>query len=348
MLNYTVRYNYTPNLLSSLKHYQKEIASTLNIPPQQIFVEPVNHYHIYCAKLLVKNTTNTKTYYIKSLDNNYFDNSDKKCLYDICINDHVSSLDSRIKARKVVLHIPTNENYFGLMLYEDLGSALTYISDKPKLMSVCDNILALIADIHFKTLSSSYGKKLLSTTSTTKNHAFLATNLLFRDLIREDPNKYQPTIDFIKEKYFPIFNNQKAFCLIHGDITMSNIIQCPDNTYTLIDWTNSLWLDPSYDIANIVFWELIFNLKDRALFQLNKLLSAYKVKGFNIEDTFCFYLARRFIDQGRFTDKKYIDIGIQILKANSISEAFDVAELGLDALPTSVRNVNENLLELLD
>jgi hygromycin-B 4-O-kinase len=53
------------------------------------------------------------------------------------------------------------------------------------------------------------------------------------------------------KKYDNLLDNEKS--LIHGDFGSSNVLNNDDKIY-LIDWSLSLYGDPLYDIANVLFW----------------------------------------------------------------------------------------------
>ena len=84
-------------------------------------------------------------------------------------------------------------------------------------------------------------------------------------------------IDEIK-KYNNILDNKKS--LIHGDFGSSNVLNNDDYVY-LIDWGLSLYGDPLYEVANVLFWNenclipLIDEIKKEYLNDENTIIRIY-------------------------------------------------------------------------
>ncbi len=69
--------------------------------------------------------------------------------------------------------------------------------------------------------------------------------------------------EFFKSKFNEIverYGNLESYSLIHGDICEDNIIEDGRRRYHLIDWEDSLFGDPYYDLAFVYFyWKENFN-----------------------------------------------------------------------------------------
>jgi hypothetical protein len=308
---------FDPNLLTELGSYLPRILNDNGLPDlTPVLLEPVNNYHKSTAYVYFNRKTQLPQAVVKVLNNKNWDNQIDMIQKENQIGVYVEEKIPTIKSRKMKIYQSQDENPTGIVYYEYLGQAQTNLSNTEEIIDLSIEVFELLSLLHFTTISTVPGYSIDEVKRRKENHevAKLTCKYLLQDVKRENLDPDHEIERIIYEKWFPVFNQQTLFSLTHRDITLSNIIRMSNGGITFIDWTYSAWTDPTYDIANMVFWTIKTGTnKNLIMKQIIELSNLYKKKGFYIEQTFPYFLARKFIDFGRFRGKEYVEIGRKLL-----------------------------------
>lgn len=318
-------------LSNSLKKRINESLADLGFDENQISkisLKRVDDFHknIFIIFIPSANASSPVTLILKILDpKSDWNITSKGIRKEHDFSFYASKMVSGLESRKVAGYFKKTKNLPAIIFYDYLGQAATKIDDPQKILSIVQQSLPLLTELHLKTVSKHFGKS-LNVFQRTKEDYFEGVGmemirLLLNDIKKDNLDPQGEISCLIEKKWLPILNAEKIFCLIHKDITLSNIIVQNGKVKAFVDWAYSGWEDPAFDLAYLLFWALKSGQQTATLDLFNSILPLYKKVGFNIETTLSFFLAFKCLEYARFKGERWLKLGRELLGASSFKEA---------------------------
>ena len=261
---------------------------------------------------------------LKAINPESWDNTINMIGREIEISAYAYGLLPKMKPRKILALEYDHEKKWGIICYNYLGPAFTSEDDSMAINTWATEIYKVLFELHQKTVSDFFGFGQFSPIYPEKfsDSASYSFRFLLRDIVRDGFIEKDIITKYIREKWTPKLEQTKKNVLTHADITLSNVILTGPKIkdLTLIDWTYSLWQNPAYDLANVLFWHIRFNGKEEALAQIEELIPKYKLLCIDIGESFPCFLARKFLDYGRFNQKQLRGHAVNLLNMDNFND----------------------------
>lgn len=298
------------------------------VDASRVTFEPVDHYHKNTVLLKIPSETGEQKLIMKVLDKKLaWDVSETGIVLEHDTGHFVGTLLPELPSRTVAGWFSKDDDMPTLVFYHYLGEAATYIEDPEMILTITNESMNLLSRLHLKTISGKFGKSLSENDRENEQYpegiAAEIVRYLVNDIHRDNLDPEGNIINTIYERWIPILNEPRPFCLTHKDMTMSNIMQKDGHVYTFIDWTYSRWDDPANDLAYLAFWAINFGKGDETKQHLSELIPQYQSSGLEIDKTFPFFLAFKCIEYGRFKGSQWVEAGKKILSTSNSSEAIE-------------------------
>jgi thiamine kinase-like enzyme len=314
----------TDFVVGVFNNYKKDICETLDINAADTILSCVDDFHM--NTYFIQDKTGKPLYVLKAINPISWDNSLLMINRELEISRYAYHIFEDMHPRRCKLLKVDEVNKTGVIVYNYVGPAFTYEQDTDTLNYLSELIYKILYKLHAATISEScgFGSFTPMYEMSSPHSGDYSFRYLLRDIERDNLDAGLGIRDSIKNKWIPRLDETKHFVLTHSDVTLSNILlnraKKSAQSITLIDWTYSIWQNPSYDIANMFFWQYKFCGLEKAVDTLVKTVSKYDSLNIEINEILPCFLARKLIDYGRFNDRRLVNAGAEILGLENLED----------------------------